>query len=77
MSIVSSGVRCDVCGKHILPIIDDDTNPFSMPGVKGTLHCHSSCKAVFLDSVESKDWRSLPSGPIRELFEAQELQEVS
>ena len=77
MSIVSSGVRCDVCGQYILPIIDDDTNPFTMPGVKGTLHCHSKCKVVFLDAVAAKDWRKLPEGPVRELFESQELQRVA
>ena len=70
MAIVSSGVRCDVCGEYILPIFDESVNPFTIPGVSGTLHCHDKCKQTLIDA--GRDWKKLPCGPVRTLFEEQE-----
>ena len=72
--ITSSGVRCDVCGKFILPLDPDErVHEFSLQGVKNMLHCDNKCKALLADLMQSdKDWRKLPDGPIRKLFEEQE-----
>lgn len=64
-----SGAICDVCGKHILPIFDDDCNPFSCGDFEGTLFCHTKCKPFILEMSEKKDWKVLPEGPMRTAYE--------
>jgi len=46
MTITSSGPRCDVCGKYILPL-GDTMDCFSLSGWSGTeMHCHSKCRPL-------------------------------
>lgn len=62
--ITQSGPQCDVCGKFIL--LDRSINPFTIPGISGTLLAHDKCK-VFVEG--KRDWRQLPDGPLRKVFE--------
>ena len=62
--LTNSGLKCDVCGQYILL---ENAIQFKVTGVAGTLHCHHSCKQVFIDC--GKDWRKLPDGPLRIAFE--------
>jgi hypothetical protein len=67
--IVSSGVRCDVCGDLILL---DRMQEFSVACIDQRLHCHTGdlghdCKAQL--KAAGTDWTKLPDGPLREFFE--------
>jgi len=44
MSITSSGPLCDICGSYIL--LEPNLIAFSIPAIKGELHCHEKCKPV-------------------------------
>ena len=69
--ITSSGAKCDVCGNYILPLDPDEmVHGFGIPGIRGTLHCDNKCKAL-LETIGS-DWKQLPAGPLRKVFEDQE-----
>ena len=71
MTITSSGAICDVCGKYILPLDPEErVNLFSIKGIDRTLHCDNACKKILIDA--DKDWKKLPSGPLRKAFEEQE-----
>jgi len=64
MTVTSSGVVCDVCGKLVLL---DTMHRFEVEGISQALHCHhTTCKAT-LDACE-KDWHLLPEGPLRKAF---------
>lgn len=62
MTITSSGVMCDVCKEYILPGFSESVNPFSIKGIKGTLHCHDDCKPKVLNALKEKDWKLLSEG---------------
>jgi len=47
-------------------IIDKSMNAFTIEGIKGQLHSHDKCRHFVEDS---KDWKTLPKGPLREVFE--------
>lgn len=66
MSITSSGLVCDVCGKHILPIFDESYERFGVRGVDRELSCHNECKQYLIDA--GKEWKMLPEGPLRQAF---------
>lgn len=66
MSVTSSGLRCDVCGNFILPILDDVYERFGVKGIEGELQCHMRCKQTLIDC--RGDWKSLPGGPLRTAF---------
>ena len=69
--ITSSGAKCDVCGKYILPIDPDErVNEFGIKGIAQTLHCDNTCKQKLIDA--GKDWKKLPDGPLRKVFEENE-----
>lgn len=67
--ITSSGVKCDVCGKFILPLDPDElVHTFSVAQIPGRkLHADNKCKRAVLDC--GGDWQKLPSGPLREAYE--------
>lgn len=67
--ITSSGAKCDVCGKFILPIDPDElVNTFSVAQIPGReLYCHNACKAAVLNCRGY--WEKLPAGPLRLAFE--------
>lgn len=68
MSIVSSGLVCDVCGLHILPYFDESYERFSVKGIDRELACHNDvCKKALIEC--GKDWEKLPDGPLRKAFE--------
>ena len=69
--ITSSGAKCDVCGKFILPIDPDElVHTFTVKGIDRDLHCDNKCKQLLIDA--GKDWRKLPDGPLRKAFEEAE-----
>jgi hypothetical protein len=55
-----------VCGKYILPVLDDDYEDFSVDGIERLLQCHGKCKAALV--IAGKDWAALPDGPLRRAF---------
>lgn len=65
--ITQAGPRCDVCGEYIL--LDKSCNPFSLKGIKQTIHCHDKCR-IFIEG--QTDWKQLPQGPLRTVFEEAE-----
>lgn len=66
--ITSSGAKCDVCGKFILPIDPDErVNHFRINGIENELHCDNACKQILVDC--GKDWTKLPDGPLKNVFE--------
>jgi hypothetical protein len=72
MTITSSGAKCDICGDFILPGMSKSTNPFECKGIKGPLHCHDNCKETVRKAMGNRDWKLLPDGPLRKLFETKE-----
>lgn len=73
MTITSSGPMCDVCGYYILPIDPSErVNPFGIKGIDTKLHCDNKCKEILLACGD--DWRKLPTGPLRRVFEEHENQ---
>ncbi len=68
MTITSSGPVCDVCGDYIL--LDKSTNQFTIRGIAQKLHCHDKCKVAL--KTAGTDWKLLPEGPLRKVFEDQE-----
>ena len=67
MTLTSSGPMCDVCGKYILPVLDEHVNAFGCKGIEETLHCHDRCRDALI--LAGKDWTRLPEGPLRTAFE--------
>jgi hypothetical protein len=65
-----SGPVCDVCDRHI--IFDKSINPFTIPGIEGTLCCHDACKTYIEEMAVKQDWRILPEGALRRCFEENE-----
>ena len=64
--ITSSGIKCDVCGKYILPIHQEEqVNIFEIACIRNTLHCDNACRVHVEHSLEKKDYRLLPQGPLR------------
>ena len=68
MTLTSSGPRCDVCGRYILPGSSEAVNFFGVAQIPDeTLCCHDECKAAVLTAGD--DWTALPSGPLRSVYE--------
>lgn len=67
--ITSSGAKCDVCGKYILPINPEErVNEFSIRQAPGQIfHCDNECKKILLKI--GNNWRKLPPGPLRTAYE--------
>ena len=67
--ITSAGAICDVCGKYILPLIPIEfVNTFSIAQIPfKELHCDNACKEAVLKCAG--DWRKLPDGPLRKVYE--------
>jgi len=68
--ITSSGPLCDVCGEYIL--LELHLNWFSVPGIKTKMCCHQKCLPVLKAAIFREDWKMLPKGPLRKVFEEQE-----
>ena len=69
MTITSSGIMCDVCGKYILL---EEYHGFTLRGFDEQFHCHSSgdCKDLLFKANTDKDWKILPiESPIRKAYE--------
>jgi len=69
MTIRSSGAWCDVCGKPILPFPKEMVHSFGIQGIKNTLHADNKCRDLLTKAQTKNDWKLLPKGPIRKLFE--------
>ena len=70
--ITSSGAKCDVCGRYILPIDPDElVHTFKVSGINKDLHCDNACKQKIIDC--GSDWNKLPEGPLRKAFEEAKL----
>lgn len=67
MSITSSGLVCDVCGQHILPIFDESYERFGVKGVERELQCHNNCRPLL--EAAGGDWTKLPDGPLKKAFQ--------
>jgi hypothetical protein len=67
--ITSSGAKCDVCGKYILPLLEDErVNAFTIAQAPGkTFHCDNKCKEAII--ATGGDWEKLPEGPLRKAYE--------
>ena len=70
--LTSSGPHCDVCGKYILPIINEKVEWFKVTGVAQMLCCHDDCRKILERAAKEKDWKLLPEGPLRKVFQEQE-----
>ena len=68
--LTQSGPSCDVCGDPML--LDKSMNWFSVPGIVQKLSCHDKCKPKVEHAIFKKDWKLLPEGPLRKVFEEQE-----
>jgi hypothetical protein len=67
MMITSSGAKCDVCGKFILPFPGELVNCFGITCIKEELHCDNACKKILQEI--GGEWIKLPYGPLRRVFE--------
>lgn len=67
--ITSSGPRCDVCGDPML--LDKSMNWFTVPGISQKLSCHDNCKPKLEFAISKENWKLLPEGPLRRVFEEQ------
>ena len=67
--ITSSGAVCDVCGKYILPLLDEErVNEFTVAQIPDkTLQCDNACKETVLNL--GGGWTKLPAGPLRTAYE--------
>jgi len=71
MTITSSGVICDVCGKYILPLDENErVNFFSVKGIEEKLCCDNACKEILKSC--GKDWKKLPDGRLKKAFQEYE-----
>jgi hypothetical protein len=77
VKVLVGRVECVVCGKPILGLSPMDTpHLFKVERImdKNTgelmnLYCHvDPCKEVVNEIGRHRDWRKLPSGPLRSLF---------
>lgn len=74
--ITSSGAVCDVCGNYILPVDPEErVHNFAVKGIKNALQCDNACRKAVEAAFSAKDWKLLPHGPLREVFEKQAAQE--
>ena len=74
MTITSSGVKCDVCGNFILGLTEDDLAwPFKLSCIDQQTHACNKCieivKSLDKNLGGDGDWKKLPEGPLRKVFE--------
>lgn len=67
--LTQCGPKCDVCNNYILPGANESINPFKMKCIEQELHCCDKCKNFVLIASEKNDWKFLPQGPLRKVFE--------
>lgn len=67
--ITSSGLMCDVCGKYIFPLFHTEES-FNISG--NDFSAHSACIAAVKNMIATKDFKVLPAGPLRSIYESQE-----
>lgn len=67
--ITSSGLICDVCGKYIFPLFHTEES-FNISG--NDFSAHSECIPIVKKMVAVKDFKILPMGPLRSMYESQE-----
>lgn len=68
MTITSSGPKCDVCGKHILPLGDESVNFFRVSAIDKELHSDNACKVIMEKLPVGSTWKALPEGPLKQAF---------
>lgn len=64
MSIVKSGMICDVCGFHVL--LEPTFERLKVSGIEQELHCHNKCRKPVEEA--GGDWTKLPEGPLKVAF---------
>lgn len=74
MSLRSSGFWCDVCNRPMVTemFLNKDLNGFKPSCTEETLHCHSTCKILVIESTKNPAAPNpsiLPDGPLKDLFE--------
>lgn len=74
--MTQAGPNCDVCGNYILPLVNESINPFSVHGIAQELHACDKCVDTVKTAFDAKDWKSLPQGRLRQVFEDQEKKDV-
>lgn len=71
MTVLPFNIMCDICGEKITEkqtFIEFRTHLGILFGED--CHCHKGyCGDSLRASQKSKDWRDLPSGPLRTFFE--------
>ena len=72
MSITSCGPFCDVCGKLIMPFGDEMVHHFDVWGLVGLI-ADNSCESKVKEAHQKKDWKLLPEGPLKKVWQEQEL----
>jgi hypothetical protein len=62
--ITSSGLKCDICGNHILPVLNETAKRWSYDGFDNTFHAHQNCYDPIhgLDMIDAL--KKLPIGPL-------------
>jgi len=68
--LTSSGPLCDICNNYIL--LDKNRVWFKITGIFNKLCCHEKCKPILQEAIEKDDWKLLPEGPLRKVFETQQ-----
>ena len=71
MSITACGPYCDVCGNLIMPIGDEMVHHFDVWGLENLI-ADNKCVEIVKDAAKKKDWKILPQGPLRKVWETQE-----
>jgi len=71
--LTQAGPKCDVCGEFML--LDKSMNWFTVPGITTRMCCHDSCKPKVELAISQEDWKLLPEGPLRKVFEEQNTEE--
>ena len=70
MTIMSSGMNCDVCGNYIFGLTDEDKYYcFTVKGIEQELHSCKKCKKILFEADLINDWKKLPEGRLRKAFE--------
>ncbi len=69
MTLTSSGHKCDVCGKYILGLTEDDlVFPFKLTIIDQDLEACKTCIEI-IKKLDGGNWKELPEGPLRKVYE--------
>jgi len=74
--LTSSGFSCDVCGKYILGLTEQDmVYEVKITGIDQILHYCYKCDNILHESVEKHDYKLLPEGRLKKVFQDAETQQ--